>query len=261
MEKPKAFGKRKSATPAPSATPPTFPLSTSTAPAPGAPDSKLAELLRIPRDRRLASWNKEFEKAIFGGWFHELDPRQLGPDRHHYYAVCLAEKNEKNAMKFANVAKKAMNEGLGLAIFTPGNTKPDFVFFLGQLINVAMHKELLPLGTCPAGPTGAFTTEPGEVFTGQVPPDVMPEPARRALRQYLLERYGIQDVSVQHRIELYRPDGDPMSFRKMESVMFYFKNKPDCDLQYLMDDLYWFMRPTAAPAMITIPTGERYFPL
>lgn len=224
--------------------------------------SRLGDLLKVPHEQHSAAWAKEFEKLIVDACFHQLDARQMGPDMHHYVTLCLADKDEPNATKFMNVGKKAMNSGLGLAIFTPGNAKPDFVFTLGELITVAMEKKIMPLEISKWLPERAFTVENHQlaetdttVFAAQVSPDWMPEPARKAMREYLEARYGITGVRVQGRTEM---EDINIVYR---GIIFNFPTRPDCDLNYLMQDLLWFTRPGLPIAMLLGPTMLEFFPL
>ncbi len=259
------FGRRKSVDKAPS--PPEVTTAVASVSAkkdasPLPPISKLSELLKIPYDRRGDIWNTEFEEHIFGGWFYELEAWQMGPDQHNYHTVCLAKEGEPNAMKFQKMGKKAMNNGLGISIFSPGNAKPDFVFTLGELIAVAMQKTLLPLSISAKQSQHAVIVDnamlvEGDpiVFAGQVPPDWMPEPARKAMREYLAKRYGIKAVSVQSRTEM---EDEQIVY---QGIIFNFPIKPDCDLNYLMEDLYWYIRPGVRAAMLMGPSLLTFYPL
>ncbi len=240
------FGKRKSAATA--------------APAPRAPfdyksgAAKAIALLDTDWDDRDERWHDELTDLIQRLSFYELSNEAISPEGHRVYPVGLAEAQDVEARPFSSIVYKATDQGMSVAVFTPGNTEPRFVFKLGQLIPYLNDGKLLPLSTRPAGGTGAFEIPEGTpVITAHPGEKILPPKIRTALREWLDEYCGVTDAKICLRTDML--PGAPM-----QSMAFDFgpATFDDDTLRNVLRDLYWYMHPEVAPGVFSHIAPEQY---
>lgn len=219
---------------------------------------KLVSLLRTPWEKRDGRWNHEFVNIVSDASFKEVFPELISPDGHRVYAVAVAEAGQPQAMKFANMVKKATKSGQGIAIFTDmENMEPAFVFKHGQLTPVITNGALLPLSTRPGGESGESTNREGVYLSSNPSPAVLPETTRAALREWLLRHYALENVRIQLRIEV----SDPDNVSKTLGVLIDNRMPPSELPREIMLGIYWYLPPDIAAGYFSQARWDEYFPL
>lgn len=219
-------------------------------------------MLNVQYEKRDGRWNHEFLELVYGAYFYELHPVSMSPDGFKVYPVCLAEKDDPGALSFAKAVGKAANAGWGLAIFSPGNTEPRFVFTAGQISPYMAEGKFMPLSTRPAGPKGDFTiARDTPIITGNPSPKLLPKPVRKEICAWLLENYNIAKPQV--CLQMIDPAAMDENDELIRSIAFHFEDVwlDSNTLGQIIGKLYWFMPPDIATASIPGLSPDYYHPL
>lgn len=170
---------------------------------------QLSELFATERNNRNEGWRQQFYAAVVAAGMSTTQPAIIqGPDGFSYFQLLTqVSENEIKAFRLSDILDVYLEKGCGIVI-NPNSNPPDWVFTYGNLWSLkefdnfevkqdVITKTDTTIAEFPRGTVARETVkENRKLFVGQPSMTFFPSYARRVVKKFIAERFGVKEPSA-----------------------------------------------------------------